>query len=175
MDADQFGHMVLAPDGAAHTPVVETFGRDILTESGEIDRQKLGERVFGNENLRKKLESITHPAIAELSQKGMEIIAKRGASLAVYEAALIVETGLHKGLAGLVVVSCSVATQLKRVMERDGFTREAAAARIASQYPLEEKLKVADYVIENDDDIGKTRAATLAVVDEVRERFERAP
>lgn len=176
MDADQFGHMVLARnDGAAFRPVVEAFGEDILGEEGEIDRQKLGEKVFGDETQRKKLESITHPAIAELSRKGMQLIEQRGATIAVYEAALLVETGIHKGLSALVVVSCSVSTQLMRVMARDGHSREAAAARIASQYPLEEKLKVADYVIFNDGDLEDTQAATLDVIAKLKSRFDENP
>ena len=173
MDADQFGHMVLArDDGAAYKPVLEAFGADILREDGEIDRQKLGKKVFGDEALRIKLESITHPAIAELSRQGMQLIEQRGAKLAVYEAALLVETGIHKGLFALIVVSCSVAAQLKRVMARDGLSKEAAAARIASQYPLEEKLKVADYVIPNDGALDETEAITLDVIEKLRSRLE---
>ncbi len=168
IDADSLGHIVLEKNGEAYEPVVATFGEKILNESGDIDRQKLGAKVFDNAAQRAVLEGITHPAIARLSKRGMELIAERGEPLAVYEAALLVETGVHERLDALVVVSCSLATQLKRVMGRDGYTKEAAAARIASQYPLEEKLVVADYVIENDGELKETREKTLGVLAELK-------
>ena len=171
IDADMLGHFVLAPEGSAYEAVIETFGADILKENGEIDRQKLGEKIFDNKEKRSKLEAITHPAIAELSRKAFAMIAERGESLAIYEAALLVETGVYKSLAALIVVSCSLAAQLTRIVGRDGLSREAASTRIASQYPLQEKLKVADYVIENEDDLTKTRAATLKLGRELIERF----
>ena len=152
LDADMLGHQVLEQNGEAYKPVVEVFGADILTQGGAIDRQALGQKVFDDETARKKLEAITHPAISRLAKRGLELIEERGATLAFYEAALLVETGIYKGLEALVVVTCSVENQLKRVMARDGLSREAAAARIASQYPLEEKLAVADYTISNDGD-----------------------
>jgi dephospho-CoA kinase len=170
IDADGIGHLVLDKNGEAFEPVVTAFGSEILSADGTIDRQKLGAKVFNDEGKRAQLEAITHPAIAHLSKRGLEIIAERGEPLAFYEAALLVETNVHEGLDALVVVSCSVATQMARLMTREGFGREAAAARIASQYPLEEKLAVADYVIENDGSLVETRASTLRVLDKLKDR-----
>ncbi len=171
IDADKLGHIALAQNGEAYKPVLEIFGKDVLNEAGDIDRQKLGEKVFDNSELRAKLEAITHPAIARLSQRGLEMIAERGELLAVYEAALLVETGIYKGLDALVVVSCTVATQLTRVIARNGFSKEAAAARIASQYPLEEKVGVADFIIHNNGSLDEARGQTLHVLAELRERL----
>jgi dephospho-CoA kinase len=168
IDADQLGHQVLEPDGEAYGPVVEFFGRGILREDNWIDRQKLGEKVFDNPEMRARLESITHPAIAGLAQQGIALIRERGVKLAFYEAALLVETGTYKWFDGLVVVSCPVETQMRRVMARNGLTREAAAARIASQYPLEEKLSLADYVIDNDCDLDQVHAETMKILDAVK-------
>jgi dephospho-CoA kinase len=156
IDADRLGHMALAEDGEAYGPVIEAFGAEILTEGGQIDRQKLGAKVFDNAERRAELEMIVHPIIARLSKLGIEMIAERGEPLAFYEAALLVETDMYKGLDALVVVSCSVAAQMARLISRDGLTREAAAARIASQYPIEEKLAVADYIIENEGSLDET-------------------
>ena len=174
LDADKLGHQVLERDGEAYKPVVEVFGADILTESGAIDRQKLGQKVFDDEAARKKLEAITHPAISRLAKRGLELIEERGATLAFYEAALLVETGIYKGLEGLVVVTCSLENQLKRVMARDGLSREAAAARIASQYPLEEKLAVADFTISNDGDFDSVINEALQVLNTIRTGMESA-
>ena len=171
IDADKLGHFALAKEGEAHKPVIEAFGPEILDENGEIDREKLGAKVFGNTEQRRVLEAFTHPAIARLAQKGLQMVVERGEPIAVYEAALLVETGIHEGFDALIVVSCAVARQMERLMARNGFSKEAAAARIASQYPLEEKLEVADYIIENDGDFKETRTRTIQILDEIKARF----
>jgi len=151
LDADALGHLVLAPDGGAYAEVLEEFGRGILARDGRtIDRHELGRLVFEDPERRARLEAITHPAIGELARKGLEIVRERGYPFAVYEAALLVETGMHRALAELIVVSSSVAAQMDRLCARDGLTREAAAVRIASQLPLAEKLALAQHVIHND-------------------------
>jgi len=172
LDADSLGHMVLEPDGTAYHAVIERFGRGILAADGTtIDRQKLGGLVFDDPARRQELEAVTHPEITALAGRGLELIAERGEPLAVYEAALLVETGIYRGLAALVVVSCPLEDQVKRVCARDGISAPAAAARIASQLPLADKLAVADYQIVNDDDFEQLRLRTLEVLDRVRARF----
>jgi dephospho-CoA kinase len=168
LDADKLGHQVLEKGGEAYGPVLELFGSNILSKEGVIDRQKLGQQVFDNDAARKKLEAITHPAISRLAKKGIALIEESGVELAFYEAALLVETGIYKGLEGLIVVKCSIENQLRRVMARDGFSKEAAAARIASQLPLEEKLAVADYTISNDGDFDMVHMETMRVLDAIR-------
>lgn len=173
LDADSLGHMVLEPGGAAHNAVLEKFGKQILASDGKsIDRQKLGGLVFDDPRRRAELEAITHPEIAALARRGLELIAERGERLAVYEAALLVETGIYKSLAALVVVSSSVANQVERLCARDGVSPPVAAARIASQLPLSEKLAVADFVIVNDGNLDELQDRTSEVLAAVRERFE---
>ncbi|MCU0664393.1 MAG: dephospho-CoA kinase [Myxococcota bacterium] len=171
LDADELGHMVLEPQGEACDEVVAVFGREVLGGDGAIDRQKLGAKVFGDVEARARLEAITHPAIARLAQRALSLVAESGHKLAIYEAALLVETGVYKGLDALVVVSCSVETQARRVMARDGLCVSDAAARIASQLPLSEKLKVADYIIENEGDLAALRDKALSLVPVLVERF----
>lgn len=172
IDADALGHMVLAPDGAAYRETLEVFGPGILGEDGAtIDRQRLGAQVFDDPEQRAVLERITHPAILDLTRRGFELIEERGGHLAVYEAALLVETGMHRGLAALIVVSCSVENQLQRIAARDGLGRAAAAARIASQYPLSEKAAAADWVVENDGTFEELLERTAELVRALGERF----
>lgn len=171
LDADDLGRMVLEKGHAAYDRVIETFGRDILADDGRIDRKRLGAQVFDNADERAKLEAITHPAIADLARKGMAMIAARGETLAFYEAALLVETGIYKSLAGLVVVSCSIETQVARLVARDGFSKPAAAARIASQFPLEEKTEVADFVISTEGELDATQQQTLEVLSRLRNQL----
>jgi len=172
IDADALGHMVLEPGAAAYAEVIREFGSDVTREDGTIDRQLLGGKVFDNPERRRALERITHPAIAALARRGLELIAERGETLAIYEAALLVETGTYRGLDGLIVVSCPVALQLERVVARDGLGREAAAARIASQLPLAEKLQVADHVIDNSGDLEDLARATAELLARLRNRAE---
>jgi dephospho-CoA kinase len=172
LDADALGHMALEPDGPAYRAVIDRFGAEILDDDGRtIDRQKLGGVVFDDPLRRAELEELTHPEIAALARRGLTLVAERGEPLAVYEAALLVETGIHSGLAALIVVSCSLENQIARVCVRDGLNPPAAAARIAAQLPLREKLEVADYVIENDGDVAQLRGRTLEVLAQVRARF----
>lgn len=171
IDADQLGRMVLERDTEAYRQTVSLFGDDILDAEGNIDRQLLGGKVFNDPEARARLESITHPAIANLAKRGLELIAERGEPLAVYEAALLVETGIYKGLAALIVVSCSVETQVARLTARDGLGSAAAAARIASQYPLEEKLKVADHVIDSEGTFAEVEQRTEVVLAALKNRF----
>jgi dephospho-CoA kinase len=172
LDADGLGHMVLEPGGAAHDAVVERFGEQVLGRDGAtIDRQKLGGLVFDDPGRRAELEAITHPAIAALATRGLELIASRDEPLAIYEAALLVETGIYKTLAALIVVDCTLAAQIERLCARDGYSPHAAAARIASQLPSEEKLAVADYVIENNSGFGELKDVTLQILERVRGRF----
>ena len=171
IDADALAHMVLEADGGAYGPVVDRFGTDILDDQKRIDREKLGKQVFDDEEARRDLEAITHPRIAQMAQRGMELVAERGEPIVIYEAALLVETGVHKSLDAVVVVSSSVAHQMERVVARDGLTLQAAAQRIGAQYPLDEKLKVADFVIANDSDFENLKSVTAQIVEQINQRF----
>ncbi|MCK9462993.1 MAG: dephospho-CoA kinase [Proteobacteria bacterium] len=172
IDADGLAHMTLEQDGEAYRPVLEAFGAGVLGDDGvAIDRQRLGRVVFDDPARRAELEAITHPAISRLAQRAIDLVEERGERLAIYEAALLVETGMHKGLAALIVVSCPLAAQLERLVAREGFSRAAAAARIASQLPLEEKVAVADYVIDNGGELVDLEARVAEVCAELRGRF----
>ncbi len=171
VDADRLGRLVLEKDNVAYRPVIEAFGDRILDEEGNIDRGRLGQVVFNDERRRKILEEITHPAIAAMARRAMALIRERGEPLAFYEAALLVETGIYKSLASLVLVTCSVETQLRRLTARDGISDQAAAARIASQYPVEEKLKVADYVINTECSLEETKGSVLGTLCELRSKL----
>ena len=131
IDADSLGRLVLDRGTEAYEQTVAAFGNEILDETGDIDRQRLGGKVFQDPAARVKLESITHPAIAAMAKRGLALIAERGEPIAIYEAALLVETGIYKGLSALIVVSCSLETQLARLRARDGLSNAAAAARIS--------------------------------------------
>jgi dephospho-CoA kinase len=150
VDADALVHELLAPGGAAVGPILDAFGEVFRAADGGIDRQRLAERVFGDQSARRELERIVHPMVEETSdQRIAALIQSSHAELVLYDAALLVETGRHETFARLIVVLVDPVTQIRRLMERDGLDADAAGARIRSQMPLAEKAEKADYVIDN--------------------------
>ncbi len=117
------------------------------------------------------LEAITHPRIALRAREAFARAAASGTGLVVYDAALLVERGLHAAMDALVVVTASEATQIRRLRDRDGAGEEEARARIAAQMPLADKGAVADFVVENDGDLAATRTRTRTVWDALVLRF----
>jgi len=162
VDADQLAREVVAPGSEGLAAIVATFGEGVLLGDGSLDRKALADRVFHDAALRRTLNEITHPRIGRLSAERLAAV-DASVPYAMYEAPLIVETGLHRGMQGLVVVALDPAVQLERVMARDELGRVDAERRLAAQAPLEKKLEAADFVIDN----GGELSALDARVDEV--------
>ena len=163
IDADVIARQVVEPGLPAHRDIALAWPSVVATD-GAIDRKKLAAIVFSDPASQAQLEAITHPRIREEIAVQAAALTKAGHPLAFLEAALIVESGYYKQLDGLVVVAASETTQLDRVMARDRSTREAALARIHAQSPLEEKIRVATHVIDNNGDLASTRAQVDAVL-----------
>jgi len=163
VDADQVARAVVEPGTPGLAAVIERFGDGVVRADGTLDRARLGEIVFGDNDARADLNAILHPRIAFESQRRIRELADGGAPVVVYEAALIVENQLHRGFDGLIVVSVAPDRQRERVASRDGSTLEQADARIAAQLPLADKVAVADWVIDNGGTIEQTRARVAEV------------
>lgn len=179
LDADALAHDVLAPGRTAHTAVVERFGREVLGPDGRIDRGRLGQIVFSDAAGLAALNAIVHPEVrAELARRTEECRRTGRAWLVVYDAALLVETGEYRALDRLIVVRCARETQERRLAER-GLSPAAARARLAAQAPLEDKLDVADHVVDTEVPLEETLAETERVYERLRQdyraRFGRAP
>ncbi|MGH2706723.1 MAG: dephospho-CoA kinase [Actinomycetota bacterium] len=173
MDADRIAHEVISVAGPAYPGVVDRFGPGILGPEGRIDRGKLARVVFADPQARRDLEAITHPAIfTEIARR----LASLGdqAQVVVLDAALLVETGAHRGplpMAALVVVAAEVEDQLKRAARQRGIGAKEARARIASQAPIEAKLAAADYVIDNRGGLPELERSVDALWEDVLARF----
>jgi len=163
VDADQLAREVVLPGADALREIVATFGADVLDQNGELRRKVLGERIFGNPEALAKLNAITHPRIAALGMRRLIELQQSEAPYLLYEAAILVEQGGHKNFAGLIVVRVDPHVQLTRLMARDGAGEVDARARIASQMPLEQKVALADWVIDNGGSEAETRAAVDAL------------
>jgi len=161
IEADELGHQVLLPGAEAYDAVIQAFGQEIVDERGFIDRHKLGERVFGQPELLAKLSSLVHPPVTQRQERMIaEIVRTDPAAIIVVEAAILVETGSYKKFDRLIVVVCTVEQQMERAMKRGTYTKEEVLARLSRQLPLEEKVRVADYVI----DTSGTKENTLEQV-----------
>lgn len=161
VDADQVARQVVEPGQPALAELVARFGSQILAPDGRLDRKALGDRVFADPAARADLNRITHPRIAAASQQEIARLVQHGAPVVFYEAALLIENRAHEWLDGVIVVAAPPEVQRERLMKRDGIDEAAAAARLAAQLPLEEKLKVATWVIDN----GGDRAALAHQID----------
>jgi dephospho-CoA kinase len=150
IDADRIVHNLLAQGQETSREIAAFFGMDILLPDGSVDRRKLGEIVFCDAEKRAWLNACIHPRVFEAYNAQVKHLRERDpAAIVVLDAALLVETGYHKKMDRLIVVYAEEEQQVKRLMERDLFTREQALSRIRSQIPLAEKKNFADYVIDN--------------------------
>jgi dephospho-CoA kinase len=152
IDADQVARDVVAPGGPAYQPLVDRFGRGILHEDGTIDRKALAAVAFADEETRLELNAITHPAI------GIAMIQARDALADTDEIVVLaipLLTALHRETVKLhkvVVVDTPTDVALERLLSQRGFDRADAEARIRSQISREERVKEADYVLDNSGD-----------------------
>lgn len=153
IDSDLISRKVMEKDEDAYKKIVEYFGSDILDNNKNIIRKKLGEIVFSNKEKLKVLESITHPAIFEYEKKiRSSIYGKDNKAVIITHAAKIIESGSYKSFEHLIVVTCNKDIQIKRVMERDNISYTQAENIINNQLSDEERLKYADFIINNSKD-----------------------
>ena len=162
-DADEVSRALTAPGGAALPAIRAAFGEDVFQPDGTLDRRALGSVVFGNENARARLNRIIHPLVKQLTHRRIEEARLSGASLCVLDMPLLYEADMA-GLCDCVwCVWLPRDEQLRRLMARDGFTRQEAEARIASQLSADEKAARADVVIDTSGSIEYTKSMIPAL------------
>ncbi|KAJ3360125.1 hypothetical protein GGF31_003480 [Allomyces arbusculus] len=150
IDCDQLARQVVEPGTPGLRALVDAFGPEILQQpSGALDRAKLGAIIFADEAKRHILNRITHPAIRRAILAKVIDYWLRGEPLVVVDAPLLIEAGLHKLCNEVVVVYCPDDVQLQRLMKRDGMPQADAEARMRSQKPMDEKLRLATRVLDN--------------------------
>ncbi|MGL5042298.1 MAG: dephospho-CoA kinase [Culicoidibacterales bacterium] len=145
IDSDVLAKQALK-QAAVIKQLVETFGQEILTAAGTVDRVYLGEVIFSNEEKRQQLNTIVHPVVkAEI----MRLLEQRKNDVVVVDVPLMYETDFHKLMDEIIVVYAPFEAQIHRLMERNHFEYEDALKRISSQISIEEKKGKADFVIDN--------------------------
>ena len=168
VDADALSREVVEPGRDAWKEIVEVFGAEVLQSDGTLDRQKLRATIFNNPAARKKLEAIIHPRVRALAEERIQQQAAAGYDVVVYEVPLLFEGKLHEWLRPVVLVACDVVIQTQRLQQRDGLSVEAAQKHIAAQMSLEEKRRLADYVVENNGDLESLQLQVEAVLDKIK-------
>lgn len=145
VDCDEINHKLLLKGNSGYKEVLATFGEQILDDSSQIDRKKLGNIIFNNPNEKNKLNQILHPLIKEVVIKELE----ECDGFVFLDCPLLFETDFHKLCDLTIVVYVNLDTQIHRLMERDGITFPEALKKIYSQMPLDKKMELADYVLDN--------------------------
>lgn len=169
IDADILARKVVEPGKPAWSEIVAHFGNEILLEDKEINRKALAEIVFRNKKEREKLNAIVHPRVLEEEIKAIgEIRTKAPDAIVILSVPLLIESGHYKHCDKIVVVTVDDETHIKRLMERDGFTREEAIMRISAQMHLSEKVKYADFVIDNSGSMEETERQAKEVFDKLK-------
>lgn len=168
INADALSREVVQPEQEAWKEIIKTFGPDILQEDKTLDRRKLRKIVFDNPEARKKLEAIIHPRVRALAERRISELAAAGSSVIVYEVPLLFEAQIHLWLRPVILVACDLETQKKRLLERDHLTELEAQQHLDAQMSLEEKRKLADYLIENDGTLEKLEQDVRAVLEKIQ-------
>lgn len=159
IDADQIAREVVLPGTPALNKIEQLFGTEVITEEGTLNRKKLGELVFANESSRKLLEGILHPEIRKIMNQRMnQLEADNPRRLVVVDVPLLYESGLASMFDKVMLVYVPREIQLERLMNRDGLSRGQAEARLEAQMPIEQKVQLADFVIDNSGTLEETGA-----------------
>lgn len=166
IDADVAARDVVRVGEEAYHKIVSTFGKEILKSDGTIDRQKLGSIVFHNKEKRLLLNQIVHPAIRSFMAQQKESYIKDGHKVVVMDIPLLYESKLMYLVDKTLLVFVSEEVQLERLKRRNQLTNDEAQARINSQMPLKEKVRLADAVLDNNGTISYTRQQLYNILKE---------
>ena len=162
IDADKISHDITKKDGLAFQEILDHFGTKILGLDGELDRQKLRSLIFNDATEKRTLEKIIHPKVLnEINQN----ISDSTASYLIIAVPLMIETGMNKLMDRVLLIDCSIETQIRRLIERDKCTKQEAQSIIENQASLESKRAICDDVIVNEEgtsfDLLKTEVIKL--------------
>lgn len=164
-DADKIIHTFYRKGHPVWREVVETFGREILDEKGDVDRRKLADIVFRDREKLQRLEEITHRALQEYLEEEMRKLPDE--ALVFVEASLLIENGTYRRYDKTVVVYAPYEVCKERAI-RQGFSPEDFERRWRRQMPMEEKVRFADYVVDNSDGLEEMRRQVYEVFQRIR-------
>lgn len=148
IDADTISHYLTKSDGLAFQEILDHFGDRILGSDGELDRQQLRSIIFNDVAEKQALENIIHPKVLDKINKN---ISDSTAPYLIIAVPLMIETGMNQLMDRVLLIDCSIETQVRRLIERDKCTKQQAESIIANQASLESKRAICDDVIVNEE------------------------
>lgn len=178
IDADKIAHQVTMPGTQGLSKLVQRFGDSIVTPEGALNRKVLGRIVFNDKKALSAVNSIVHPLVIDGIHNMLDALDRRSGegeakTCVVLDVPLLFEAGIDKICDEIWVVAIDLELQIKRLRERDGYSREEALRRIRSQMDLEEKLARADVVIDNSGSRDDIRKTVRRLWQELNRRLER--
>lgn len=174
LDADQVAREAVAPNSPALTQLVAAFGTDILRRDGELNREQLAKKVFGQPELLQRLNEIVHPAVRALTAQRLEQLRITNPSgVVVYDVPLLIEASVNHDWDLIVVAIADEATRLKRLTAERGMSEDEARRRIAHQASDEQRRAIADVIIDTSGSLQHTLQQTDALWATLEERMSR--
>ncbi len=151
IDTDAISRALTLPGGAAMPAIAEQFGADFVAPDGALDRDRMRAHAFSDAGAKRRLEAILHPRITAEALAQADAATAAGAPLVVFDVPLLVESGRWRSrVARVLVVDCSVETQIERVLQRPGWTRDRVDGALAAQTTRQARRTAADAVLVND-------------------------
>ncbi len=169
IDADMISRKVLSSHPEILIKIKETFGEEFFDEEGNFLRRKMGELIFSNKEKKDVYEGIVMPYILKDIFMEIDEYDNMGEEICVLDAPTLIENNLHEEMDFVIVIAIMKELQISRVMARDEFTREEAINRINNQMSTEEKVKYADYLIDNGDTLEYTKFQVDSIIKELKE------
>jgi len=157
LDADAVAREAVAVGQPAWQELRRLYGAEFFHENGSLNRSKLAQRVFGNPEERRRLNELIHPLVTQELRARLAELARRGVDLVLVEVPLLFEAGLEAAYDRIIVVTAPEAERIRRLRDRDGRGEEEIRGMLAAQWPLEDKVARADYVVDNGGELAGTR------------------
>ncbi|HJZ70654.1 MAG TPA: dephospho-CoA kinase [Vicinamibacterales bacterium] len=168
LDADELAHGVEAAGTEATAAIAARFGAEVLTADGSVDRAKLGPIVFADPAARRELEAIVHPAVYRAIAAGIRAFELTGTHrFAIVDVPLLFETGAEQRFDRVIVTACSADLQIARLKAR-GLSEDAARQRLAAQWPTEQKIAGADFVVHTDGTFDDTSRQVAGIASQLQ-------
>ena len=156
IDLDNVAREVVKKGEEGLELIIKKFGKQYITETGELDRKKLGELIFKDRKAKETLESILHPLIFKWERNFVENFRQNSDAPVIIDAALMIESGSYKRYNKIIVVYIPEKVQIQRLMKRENISFEEAVIRVRSQMSIEKKKDYADFIIDNSGDLKYT-------------------
>jgi dephospho-CoA kinase len=162
LDADLICRKLVEPEQPAWREISDIFGKEVFTASGNLDRKRLANIIFKNPQKKEILEGILHPKVFEVEELKYEAIRKEHPNaLVIVDAALLIESGNYKKMDKVIVVNSDEKNRIDRIIARSQISQDEVTSRINNQMPNEEKVRYADFILENSLDKNSLRSKVI--------------